>query len=61
MALGVHYRRLVRHGGSHKVCIPKEIRHALGLVVHDYLVMTVEDGALVMRKAAPPFDNRRMK
>jgi len=47
-------RRLSRTGDSYYVVIPRVYRTALALRHHDYLTMSVQDGALVLRKFEPP-------
>ena len=60
MTLDLHYARIIKHGGSFRVSLPREVRDALNLRERDYLVLHVEGDKIIMKRADPPYDSRRM-
>ena len=61
MAMMVFYKQLAKHGGSYRISIPTQIRHALSIRRGDMLEITVKGENIVMRKANTSFSERRVE
>jgi len=58
-SLGVYYARVIKHGGSMRISIHPALRRAINLRLGDLVAIKVQGEGLYVKKALPPFDERK--